>query len=315
MRKAGQGERFENAVIQQLQPTMKGQPALPPGLQRKLGVFDAMAAMSDLCKLNGIKLLQDLKAWCLDNQVNWEQFCDEHLPKCRRTIDRYLDTLDTFGDGSYEGVVALTTQAELIEARRLYKAGTIRQDGGEIVIGRKRILNDAEHAYQIIEALREAFAHAETAEAELSKEKELRQQQHSAAEEIMKNHRELINKLRAENAHMKAYPTPIHGATEADRQRYPQVQAQFHEIDFACDRLAAINLEDGHSRGFWRELGHTVSRIKDRLCDLEREVADAHPDAYDPVWPYVPDPATMLPAGQQAERMLRDVVDGDGAGA
>lgn len=212
-----------------------------PGRYREmLGELRALAAMSDLCRLAAIKRVQDLKAWCIDSRVSWEEVCDAALPKCRRTIDRYLDTLETFGDGSYEGILEMTSHAERVQARRLYKSGKIRQDGGEIVIGSKRIPNDAEHTYQIVEALREAFARAEAAEAEMAKEKALRKADNETGQrQILATHRALEAAQTRIRVLSQLQP-PADLAADADRESWRAARQALGECDLHVSALAAL---------------------------------------------------------------------------
>lgn len=252
---------------------------LPGHLREVLGELRALVAVSDLCRLSAIKRLQDLKAWCLSNRLNWEQLCDEALPKCRRTIDRYLETLETFGDGTYETVIELTTAAERVAARRLLKAGTIRHEGGCIVIGKKKIPNDPGHAHQILEVLREAIAQRDAAEAEADTERKLRKTDQDKAREEAKTLQAALQQAQDELKKWTGAKVPDGIVSEPERQLWASLSTwwqQFHAalIVFAHHRDqeqvsdAALAAFGGLLRAMRDELADTVQQIE---ADLQLE--------------------------------------------
>jgi len=225
-----------------------------PGAYREvLGELRALVAMSDLCRLAAIKRIQTLKAWCVDHRVSWEEVCDAALPKCRRTIDRYLDTLETFGDGTYEAIIELTTHAERVAARRLLKDGTIHQEGNSIVISGKQIPNDAAHTYQIVEVLREVFAQRDAATDEAAKTKATLKQQQEMARKSAEALIMARNAAVDETARIQALPAPREMGTEADRRRWNQLKSWQTETEHLLESFDGLIDEDDHSREFWGE--------------------------------------------------------------
>lgn len=255
-----------------------------PGRYREvLGELRVLVAMSDLCRLTAIKRIQDLKAWCLDHRVSWEEVCDAALPKCRRTIDRYLDTLETFGDGSYEAIMEMTSHAERVQARRLLKDGTIRHEDGAIVISGKRFQNDPAHAYQIVEVLREAFAQAEAAKDELAKEKELRQRQGEASERREAKLHELLDAQGQKIAHLDARPTPKELQTALDRKWWPILQEIRTAWIVRQGQLAAMIDEDEHSRAFWCGVHALLAEVQEGVYTLAMQLLGSRGNDYEPI--------------------------------
>lgn len=288
---------------------------LPGRYREMLGELRALTSMSDLCRLAAIKRVQDLKAWCLAHRVSWEEVCETTLPKCRRQIDKYLDTLETFGDGSYEAIIELTTLAEQVAARRLLKAGTLRLEDGQIIIGRRHIANDAAHAYQIVEVLREAFARADAAAIELVREKDLRK---ANAEQFGKTSAKLHELIDAKDAKLKAYqeaPTPPGLTSEAEQQAFQRVAADRRLLLLIADRIAAEALRPGASGALIYEaftaLGGSANNITSRLDQIAQTCPDdiGEPHAEDwpeGNWPRREEAQVQLAIAKRAARLGHD---------
>jgi len=256
---------------------------LPGDLRETVGEFRALVAIGDLCTLNALDRLTELKGWCLSHHVNWEQFCDELMPKGRRTIDHYLTTRQTFGDGSYEGVVKLTTKAERAAAYRLLKNGTIRHDGDCIVIERKRIQNDAAHAHEIVTILREAIAQRDASKAEAAQEKALRKREAEAAEKDKQALRDAADAKDRRIAHLEARPIPKDLTTELDRKWWPFLQQI--RVEWICRKgqMAAMIDEDEHSRAFWAALHGILAEIQEGVYTLAMELLGARGNDYEAI--------------------------------
>ncbi|MBI2882875.1 MAG: hypothetical protein HYY11_03045 [Candidatus Methylomirabilis oxyfera] len=237
------------------------------------------AGYAEIAKLNVVKKLQELKADCLEHGVSWEQFADEHLPLGRRMIDNYLNTLKAVGEYAYEEVVAITSVAEQRMASRLLKNGTIRHEDGAIIISGKRIVNDAAHAYQIVEVLREAFTQAEAAKDDAKKKDEqLTRHQETARKEHGRLH-EMIDRKEKEIEWLKNFPTPP-GITDEERPAWRRVFETMVEIDVWLEKLvgAAGRMESREARD---AVALTLLALASKLRHMQEELIARHPDAFD----------------------------------
>lgn len=268
-----------------------------------LGELRALVGISDLTRLAAIKVIQQIKQECLDRRINWEQVCAERLPKCRRSIDHYLETLETFGDGMYETIIDITNRAERVHARRLLKGGGLRLDGDCIIIEDRRIRNVPEEAHTILEIVRESMAREEAAKADAANEKAARKRDSETHEKREQALHELLEKKAAEVARMNARPAPKEFKTEADRKRWQTLCAVRNEIEVAVGQLRAVFLDEDTTLPTWREAETLIGLGQYLFWEAGKELLELHGDVLGQFAAL--EPPVPFPMGDWPERDAR----------
>lgn len=213
---------------------------LPAQSRERLGEIRALVGVSDLTRLAAIKLIQELKQECLERRVNWEQVCEESLPKCRRSIDHYLDTLETFGDGLYEPILDITTRAERVQARRMLRSGQLRLDGDCLVIGGRKVRNTPEEAHTILEIIRESMAREEAAKEEATKARAALKAQQEGAQKHFVALKEALAASQQQVRALSQLTPPDDLATDADRDSWRAARQTLADCDVRVAALASL---------------------------------------------------------------------------
>lgn len=256
---------------------------LPGEVRELLGEMRALVGISDLCRLVAIKRIQQIKQYCLEHRINWERVCEGHLPKCRRSIDHYLDTLETFGDGTYESIIELTTHAERVAARRLMKAGTLRLDGDCLVIADRRVRNVPEEAHTVLEILRESMVREEAAKAEAAQERTLRKQAEAFAEKREAALIEARDAALEKIQRLEERPTPKELRTALDRKWWPILQEIRTAWVVRQGQLAAMIDEDDHSRAFWCGVQALLAEVQEGVYTLAMQLLGSRGNDYEAI--------------------------------
>jgi hypothetical protein len=275
---------------------------LPGPSRERLGEIRALVGVSDLTRLAAIKLIQELKQECLERRINWEQVCEESLPKCRRSIDRYLDTLETFGDGMYEAILDVTTRAERVQARRLLKTGELWLDGDCIVIADRRVRNVPEEAHTIIEIIRESMAREKAAKEEAAREKALRKADHERAEREKQAILDGAEATRQELERWKGQPAPAGLKSDAERRVFARLLTWQIDNDAKANGILDLLKEQDYGGVFWFELATWLSRQRKVLDELLKACLTRHGDSFAETGLRAPMVHLEIPTGQWEQR-------------
>lgn len=275
---------------------------LPAGVREYLGEIRALVGISDLTRLAAIHRIQRVKEECLARRISWEQVCEETMPKCRRSIDHYLVTLETFGDGMYEPIIEITSKAERIQARRLLKGGKLRLDGDCIVINDQRVRNVPEEAHTILELIRESMAREEAAKADAATEKDLRKRQAEAAAKREQRDHELLDAKDAELDRWKGTPAPVGLKTEAERRAFARLLTWQIDQDAKANGIMGLLTERDHGGVFWFEVATWLSRQRKVWDELLKRCLVAHGDSFAETGLRAPMVHLEIPTGDWEQR-------------
>lgn len=253
---------------------------------------------------------RELQQWLLIKQrqpwkrvgQSWEEWAEPNLGYSYKTIDEAIRDHEKLGDPLMQLLVELDVKKQQIRMlRRALEAGTVRIEGTAIIDGRLRldVASDADRVKAYIDTLK---AEKAVLAEELDGARQQQVKKDAASEKREAKLHELLEAKDQTIAHYTMTPESTALGTEADARFWPHLKDWQKEMELRFLQVDALLGAEGHSAGFWYELGTLIGWMQEELYQRGMALLRSRGGAFMEFARLERRPEVQVPPGRWPER-------------